>query len=496
MTSLTTFSMGSLPEGFPKIPPGGMPGTNPRTRLLSKWNNDRGRMKTTTWCTRSGNGHCLMQLSCLCWMLAAEWPGSSWMTKLFWTVMLCCRKASCAMSSRKSAQRHGKVLQDKGLRSPVCCLADKFMLSQRNLWPTFTTKGAPTEMITEKTFRKEQRRLQAKHLWMDIKISWNLLLNRMYTEAPTGMSREQLHDLLFNRAAKGNQRNPWESIPWTRPQRSPGEVGAKSTVDVVLQTPTCAAGPGHQWLHTCIPGQGMRMLAPRLIHTWITVQSGGKQGRAHTSPNGDDSCLMWEPPEQGDEEVDMTDIWSFTWMARWTHYKVEEMRWDLGARIVSPFLRGFSPALLWFLCLLGWCCLFGCGFVLLSKPVERLLQVIPGSPLLWHSSRVDRPCPVLARQCRKKNLLRILSALQQLEISWPTMPRARSAIATKKALCLRQKIIQSLSDYRWIAPYLSIAREAITDESVVLESFILMQNPWMAPYLSVARWWWRLRELG
>ena len=49
--------------------------------------------------------------------------------------------------------------------------------------------------------RKERRRLQAKHLWMDIKINWNMLLNRMYTEAPTGMSREQLNDLLFNRAA-------------------------------------------------------------------------------------------------------------------------------------------------------------------------------------------------------------------------------------------------------------------------------------------------------
>ena len=31
--NLKTFSMDSLPEGFPKIPPG-MPGTNPRTRLL------------------------------------------------------------------------------------------------------------------------------------------------------------------------------------------------------------------------------------------------------------------------------------------------------------------------------------------------------------------------------------------------------------------------------------------------------------------------------
>ena len=30
-----------------------------------------------------------------------------------------------------------------------------FMLSQKNLWPTFTTRGALTEEITEKTLRKE-----------------------------------------------------------------------------------------------------------------------------------------------------------------------------------------------------------------------------------------------------------------------------------------------------------------------------------------------------
>ena len=45
-----------------------------------------------------------------------------------------------------------------------------FMLSQKNLWPTFTTKGALTKVITEKTFRKERRRLQAKHLWMEVKL--------------------------------------------------------------------------------------------------------------------------------------------------------------------------------------------------------------------------------------------------------------------------------------------------------------------------------------
>ena len=32
-----------------------------------------------------------------------------------------------------------------------------FMLSQRNLWPTFTTKRAPTERITERTFQWQER---------------------------------------------------------------------------------------------------------------------------------------------------------------------------------------------------------------------------------------------------------------------------------------------------------------------------------------------------
>ena len=32
-----------------------------------------------------------------------------------------------------------------------------FMLSQKNLWPTFTTRGTLTEEISEQTFRKERR---------------------------------------------------------------------------------------------------------------------------------------------------------------------------------------------------------------------------------------------------------------------------------------------------------------------------------------------------
>ena len=69
------------------------------------------------------------------------------------------------------------------------------------------------------------------------------------------------------------------------------------------------------------------------------------------------------------------------------------------------FARIFTGSSLVFV-FVGWCCLFGCGFVLFSKAGGKT----PASNsrftpfLLSHSSRVDRPCPVLARQCRKKNL--------------------------------------------------------------------------------------------
>ena len=52
--------------------------------------------------------------------------------------------------------------------------------------PPFTTRGTLTEEISEKIFRKERRRLQAKHLWMEVKLRWHVLDDRMYTGAPTG----------------------------------------------------------------------------------------------------------------------------------------------------------------------------------------------------------------------------------------------------------------------------------------------------------------------
>ena len=94
-----------------------------------------------------------------------------------------------------------------------------FMLSQRNLWPTYSPKGAPIEMLTEQTLRRERRKLQAKHLWLDVKVQFHLLGNRMHASAPTGLTRQQLEELLFCRSTKENLTNPYEQQEYRGPRR-------------------------------------------------------------------------------------------------------------------------------------------------------------------------------------------------------------------------------------------------------------------------------------
>lgn len=77
-----------------------------------------------------------------------------------------------------------------------------FMLTQRNLWPTLTSKGGFTENISERDLRKERQRLRAKHLWMQVSITWDVLRRRMYTAAPTGKTRQQLYQMLFDKATR------------------------------------------------------------------------------------------------------------------------------------------------------------------------------------------------------------------------------------------------------------------------------------------------------
>ena len=80
-----------------------------------------------------------------------------------------------------------------------------FMLSQKNLWPTFTTRGTLTEEISAQVFSKERRRLQAGG-----QVTVGVLVDRMYVKAPTGKSKEELDALLFDREARRNRTDPYE----------------------------------------------------------------------------------------------------------------------------------------------------------------------------------------------------------------------------------------------------------------------------------------------
>ena len=82
--------------------------------------------------------------------------------------------------------------------------------SYRHSMAYLTTRGTLTEEISEQVFSKEQRRLQAQHLWMVVKLRWGVLVDRMCVKAPTGKSKEELDALLFDRAARRNRTDPYE----------------------------------------------------------------------------------------------------------------------------------------------------------------------------------------------------------------------------------------------------------------------------------------------
>ena len=107
-------------------------------------------------------------------------------------------------------------------------------------------QGALTERITEKTFRKERRRLQVKHFWMEVKLNWNVFSDRMYTETPNGKSREQLCELLFNRAARAAKKIPMKRKHTVDlPTEKSRHGGSNAESGCCLQMPMCATGPGH-----------------------------------------------------------------------------------------------------------------------------------------------------------------------------------------------------------------------------------------------------------
>ena len=117
----------------------------------------------------------------------------------------------------RSVLLHGRALEEKGLQLVSCCQGRQdaddwlnFMLSQKNLWPTFTTRGTLAEEISAQVFSKERRRLQAQHLLEGSQVTVGVLVDRMYVNALTGKSKEELDALLFDKTARRNRTDPYE----------------------------------------------------------------------------------------------------------------------------------------------------------------------------------------------------------------------------------------------------------------------------------------------
>ena len=165
-------------------------------------------------------------------------------------------------------------------------------------------------------------------------------------------------------------------------------------------------------------GTRMRMLVPRLIHTWIIVQSGGKQERAHISSSGDDSCLMWETRLSRVIRMwtwrtsDHPHGWQCGHTTRWKRWHERRggaNRFTLFARFLTGFVCVLCFCSGWFLLVLWfWPCVVFCLF-------------LAGVKLPASNSRFT------------------FFALAFLE-SWPTMPRARSAMQEKKKKKTTHKI--------------------------------------------------------
>ena len=82
-----------------------------------------------------------------------------------------------------------------------------FLQSQRQFWPTMTTRHASLAPIRMLTFQRERRQMQSKHLWDTLSIDWSKLSWKLYTYKPTGLSREHLWTHLF---VTKHRQNPYQ----------------------------------------------------------------------------------------------------------------------------------------------------------------------------------------------------------------------------------------------------------------------------------------------
>ena len=112
------------------------------------------------WCIKSDNGHCQV---CRCSMLAAEFSGFELDDKALLDILCDVFSQKCSAAWQGApGQRLTVAIMLPGRQDADDWL--NFMLSQKNLGPPLQPGGLSQRRFPEKTFRKERRRLQAKHM--------------------------------------------------------------------------------------------------------------------------------------------------------------------------------------------------------------------------------------------------------------------------------------------------------------------------------------------
>ena len=275
-------SVVSLLQGFPRLTPEHILGTNIVMALLAPVGQWR------KWCTKIRQ-----------WSLpgAIVVPVLNVSSRVFWlelddkalldsyTVLqegILCDVFSQKCSAAWQGARGERLTV--AIMLPGCQDADdwlNFMLSQKNLWPTFTTRGTLTEEVSEQVFSKEPRRLQAKHLWMEVKLRWRVLADRMYSKAPTQKSKEELDALLFDRAARRNHTNPYEEKPYRGPAIKEVQAWWRQCKEWMAhfkdKVRSWSSTSRAFWRHYLVRKQ---KLSRKWMHLWSIVQKGGRLERA------------------------------------------------------------------------------------------------------------------------------------------------------------------------------------------------------------------------
>ena len=134
---------------------------------------------------------------------------------------------------------------------------------------------------------RERRRLQAKHLWMEIKLRWRVLEDRMYTKAPKSKEELELCFLTGLPSATTRIRMKKNHIVVLQSKKSkPGGNNAKSgwhtSKDKMRRWSSTSRAFSRHYLVR------KQKLSLKWMHLWSIVQKGGRLERALINSSGVD----------------------------------------------------------------------------------------------------------------------------------------------------------------------------------------------------------------